>query len=125
MKIAITANTTELTSLVDARFGRCAYFLIVDLDDMQVTAVPNRAQEQNDGAGIQAARIVMENGATAVLTGHCGPNAHRTLSAAGIAVYTGITGIAAEAMAQFRDGKLSASTGPNAPSHAGMPPATS
>ena len=31
MKIAVGSNGNNLDSLIDPRFGRCAYFLIVDV----------------------------------------------------------------------------------------------
>jgi len=108
MKIAVTAQGTALESQVDPRFGRAKYFVVIDTDSDDFEAVDN-AQNLNaaQGAGIQAARNVAELGVEAVLTGHCGPNAFRTLTAAGIKVFTGASGSVKEAVEKFKSGELS------------------
>ncbi|NLF07934.1 MAG: dinitrogenase iron-molybdenum cofactor biosynthesis protein, partial [Pirellulaceae bacterium] len=58
------------------------------------------------GAGIQAAQTVARLGAEALLTGHVGPKAFATLSAANVAVFTGAAGTVKEAVDQFNNGKL-------------------
>ena len=63
--------------------------------------------------------LVIGAGAGAVLTGNCGPNAQRTLSAGGVQLYTGITGTVSEAVELFQSGKLTESDGPNVQSHFG------
>lgn len=36
MKIAVSSSGKDLDSHIDPRFGRCAYFIIVDIDDMSL-----------------------------------------------------------------------------------------
>ena len=107
MKIAITASGTSLTSPVDPRFGRAQAFIIYDLDTGKFEAVDN---EQNlnaaQGAGIQAAQHVAAQGAEVVLTGHCGPNAFRTLEGADIKVVIGVDGTVEQAIDRFKAGEL-------------------
>jgi predicted Fe-Mo cluster-binding NifX family protein len=55
-----------------------------------------------------------------VLTGNCGPNAQRTLSAAGVKLYTGVTGTLSEAVELYKAGKLTESSEANVQSHLGM-----
>ena len=107
MKIAVTAQGTDLESQADPRFGRTKYFVVMDTDSDDFEAVDN-AQNFNaaQGAGIQAARNVAELGVEAVLTGHCGPNAFRTLTAAGIKVFTGASGTVKETVEKFKSGEL-------------------
>lgn len=107
MKIAITASGPQLSSPVDARFGRAKYLLIVNTDDLSVTAVDNRAgMNAEQGAGIQAAQGVIDNGAEALVTGHCGPKAFRALQAAEIPVYLTQATTVDEAVTAFQGGKL-------------------
>jgi len=107
MKIVITSQGEDLSSAVDPRFGRAATFILYDLETDEWKAVDN-AQNLNAlrGAGIQAAESAAKLEAGAVVTGHCGPNAFRTLNAAGIKLYVGCEGTVAEAVEAFKAGKL-------------------
>ena len=96
MKIAVTAQGTEMTSEIDPRFGRAACFLVVDTEsgDHQVV---DKTQNLNaaQGAGVQAAQTVANLKVDAVLTGHCGPKAFQVLQSGGVAIYVGATGTVA------------------------------
>ncbi len=120
MKIAVSASSPDLEGSVDPRFGRCAYFLIVDPETLAADAVENPYVSASGGAGIQAAQLVAAKGVTAVLTGSCGPNAYHTLSAAGVEVVTGVTGPIREAIMGYKSGEGTAVEGPNVPPHFGM-----
>ena len=120
MKIAVTSNGKTLESEVDPRFGRASYFIIVDSETMDFNVIENKNVAAAGGAGISSAKVVIDAGAEAVLTGNCGPNAERTLSAAGVKIYTGATGTVAEAVELFKNGKLTETTGPNVQSRFGM-----
>jgi len=97
-----------LDAKVDPRFGRCPYFLIVNTDNMNFEAVENSNVMLGGGAGIQSAQLMAEKSVQFVLTGNCGPNAYQTLSAAGIGVIIGCSGIVADVVEQFRAGQLNA-----------------
>ncbi len=118
MIIAISSSGETLDSPVDPRFGRAAYFVAVDSENGSFEAHSN-AQNLNaaQGAGIQAAETVSRLGAEVVVTGHCGPKAFRTLSAAGIKVVTGAEGTVKDAIDAFRAGILVPSDGADVESH--------
>jgi len=120
MKIAISSTGPDLESEVDPRFGRCQYFMIVELDDMSLEAVPNTNLAQGSGVGIQSAKVVADKGAKAVLTGNVGPNAHQVLSAAGLDVMTGVSGTVREAAQQYKNGQLQPANKPNVQNHSGL-----
>jgi len=120
MKIAITAASGAPDASVDPRFGRAAWFLVVETETMAFEAVENSNVAAAGGAGINSAKAVIDTGAQAVLTGNCGPNAERTLSAGNIKLYTGVQGTVAEAVEQFKAGALTEATGPSVDSHSGM-----
>lgn len=120
MKIAVTSAGKTLNSQVDPRFGRAAYFVIVDTETIDFDAVENESVAAAGGAGITSAKLVIDTGAEAVLTGNCGPNAERTLTAGGVKLYTGLTGTVAEAVELFKTGKLTQAAGPNVKPHFGM-----
>jgi predicted Fe-Mo cluster-binding NifX family protein len=113
MRIAVTAREPGLEAEVDPRFGRCGHFVFVDTDSTDAESVANEGVGAAGGAGVQAAQFVSEKGATAVLTGNCGPNAHRALTAAGVQVIVGVSGTVRDAVDQFKAGKFEPTAGPN------------
>jgi len=120
MKIAISATGKDLNSNVDPRFGRCAYFIIVDPDTMEYEAFENQSVMLGGGAGIQAAQFIASKGAEVVITGNCGPNAVRTLEAAGIKIITGYNGTVRQAIEDFKMGRLKPTSGPTVQEHFGI-----
>ena len=92
MKIAVSAMGGSLSALVSEQFGRCAYFLIVDSEDMKFEPLSNPASGMSGGAGPEAVRTIAAKGAEIVLTGRVGPNAENALKAAGIRVVAGVSG---------------------------------
>lgn len=118
MKVAVTAKGTNLTDPVDPRFGRASYILVVDTDTMACEAIDNSVNVQAfKGAGIQAATTIADRGAEVLLTGYCGPNAFRTVQAAGIKVVSDVTGTVAEAVQKFLSGPVVYSEGANTDGH--------
>ena len=120
MKIAITATGPDLDSSVDPRFGRCAYFLIIDPETMEYGSIENPNISLGGGAGIQSAQLMAQKEVDTVLTGNCGPNAFRTFEASGIQVITGVSGSIQEAVNQYNSGAHPNATSPNVTSHFGM-----
>jgi predicted Fe-Mo cluster-binding NifX family protein len=118
MKIAVTSKGQNLDSEVDPRFGRAAYILIIDTDTLEFEIIDN-AQNANafKGAGIQAAASVSDKKAEVLLTGFCGPNAFKTLDAAGVKVGSDMTGIVRDAIKKFNDGKISYTDAANVDGH--------
>jgi len=120
MKIAVTSTGPSLDDRVEARFGRCPYFLIIDTDTMQFEAIENPNTAIGGGAGIQSAQLMSEKGVTAVLTGNCGPNAFAVFGQAGIQVIVGVSGAVRNAVEQFKADGFSSTSGPNVASHFGV-----
>ncbi len=120
MKIAISATGASLDAAAEPRFGRCPYFIIADAETMEFKVMENSSAIAAGGAGISAAQSIVEKGVQAVLTGHCGPNAYKVLSAAGIQIITGVSGAVRDVIDAFRSGKLKASEQANVPDHFGM-----
>ena len=120
MKIAVSAVAPGLDAEVDPRFGRCQYFVMVDLETMEFETMDNSSAMAAGGAGISTAQMIAGKGAEAVLTGNCGPNAYQTLSAAGVQVITGVSGKIKDAVESYREGKFRPSNQPNVADHYGM-----
>ena len=118
MRVAITSQGKDLDSPVDPRFARAKWFLIVDSETREVEPIDNAQNlEAAHGAGPQAARTVVDSGAGAVITGHCGPRAFRTLRAAGVEVVVGAEGTAAEALEKYENGELKSAEQADVESH--------
>jgi predicted Fe-Mo cluster-binding NifX family protein len=120
VKLAVSSTGPSLDSPVDPRFGRAQYLLIVDVDTLEFEAVQNSNVMAGGGAGIQTAQMIASKGAEAVLTGNCGPNAYRTLNAAGIGVHVGAAGTVREALERWKQGQFQAAVGPSVPGHSGI-----
>jgi predicted Fe-Mo cluster-binding NifX family protein len=120
MKIAVSSSGKDFDSRIDPRFGRCAYFLMVETDDMSFEVFDNQSIASGGGAGIQSAQLISSKGAQAVITGNCGPNAVQTLTAAGIEVFLGNTGIVGEVLQKYKNGKLTSTNIANASEYSGL-----
>jgi len=118
MKIAVSSTGKDMDSRVDQRFGRAAFFIIVDTESEGFIARDN-TQNLNamQGAGIQSAKNVVDLGVQAVLTGNMGPKAFSTLQAAGVDVYTGVSGTINDAIETFKTGTLGKTGKPNVEGH--------
>lgn len=120
MKIAVTSMGPSLDDQVEARFGRCPYFLIVDPETMEFEALQNPNIAVGGGAGIQSAQLMAQHGVQTVLTGNCGPNAFQVFGAAGIQVIVGVSGPIRQAIEQFKAGAYTEAGQASVESHFGM-----
>lgn len=120
MKVAVSSSGKNLDSQIDPRFGRCAYFMIVETDDMNFEVFDNENIALGGGAGIQSAQFVASKGIQAVITGNCGTNAVRTLSAAGIKLFVGQSGTVKEAIERYKNRELRSTDEPSVSDHYGM-----
>lgn len=120
MKLAVSSQGESIESPIEPRFGRCPYFLIIETDDLYLEAFDNENRSLGGGAGIQAAQFVASKGAKALITGYCGPNAMRTLSAAGIELYVVQKGTVKEAVKKYIKGELKPTNEANVADHFGL-----
>jgi len=108
MKIAISSKEKDLNGEVDSVFGRCPYFLIVEIEDKKIKgfeAIENTNAEQAGGAGISAAQTVAEKDVDAVISGNIGPRALDVLRQFNMKIYNG-SGSIDDVLQKFIDGKL-------------------
>lgn len=118
MRVAVTSQGNTLSSETDPRFGRASYFVVVDTDTGAHEVVDNSKNlNAAQGAGVQAAETVAKLAVDAVATGHCGPNAFRVLTEAGIKVYVGVEGTVESAVNKLKAGLYRAATVPDVQSH--------
>lgn len=122
MKIAISSTGKELEDNIDSRFGRCPYFIIVEVKDKEMKngeAIENIASSQTGGAGMSAAQLVADHKIDAVITPNIGPRAFDVFKQLGIKIYKA-QGKIIDAVNSFTDGKLEEIKDSTGPQHMGM-----
>ncbi|MCP3873113.1 MAG: dinitrogenase iron-molybdenum cofactor biosynthesis protein [Desulfobacteraceae bacterium] len=118
MKIAVTSQGDNLTCLIDSRFGRAAFIILVDMETFKFEAIDNlRNKNAFKNAGIRAANMVCKKGAEVVITGFCGPNAFSILKVAGIKVADRINGRVLDVVQNLKNGQLVFSNRANIEKH--------
>ncbi len=121
MKIILTAASPNIDSNIDARFGRGAYFIVVDSDTLTWQAHANPAVGASGGAGTQAAQFASSQQVSSIVSGDFGPNAYNALQAAGIAMYIyGDCQTIRQAIERFKAGLLEQVGAPTARGHHGQ-----
>jgi predicted Fe-Mo cluster-binding NifX family protein len=107
MVIALTALDESIGSEIDSRFGRAKKFMVYDLEKDSYFFIDNNQNLNSpQGAGIQSAQNVVESGAEAVITGHCGPKAFHVLETAGVPVFLSEKIKLKEAVEKYRKNEL-------------------
>jgi predicted Fe-Mo cluster-binding NifX family protein len=102
MKIAVSADGSNLDAKVANRFSTAEYLVIIDVDSGEFEAVPNPVTIRQHGAGVQAIVLAVSRGAKAIITGYCSPAVANQLKASGVEVLTGMTGTVRDAVEQYR-----------------------
>jgi predicted Fe-Mo cluster-binding NifX family protein len=118
MKIILTATSPSIDSSVDGRFGRGAYFIVLDPETLEWQAHPNPGVGASGGAGSLAAQFAANQQASAVISGDFGPNAYHALHAAGITMYLfGTNATIRQAVAGFKANQLEQVDAPTGRGH--------
>jgi predicted Fe-Mo cluster-binding NifX family protein len=108
MRVAVSAdNNNGLDSVVSPHFGRCPYYVLVDLDGRevsQVNAVENPAYGQHQPG--QVPGFIKSQGADVMLSGGMGRRAIGFFQQYGIQAVTGATGTVRHALEQYLGGAL-------------------
>jgi len=115
VKIAVTAQESGINAIASPIFGRCAFFVIVEVEGEKVEEVKsfeNAAVSQPGGAGIMAAQTIGNEAVQAVVTGAMGPRAFGVLQELGIEVFQNVAGSVEENAGAFLEGKLEKITQP-------------
>ncbi|OQY31737.1 MAG: hypothetical protein B6243_08120 [Anaerolineaceae bacterium 4572_5.2] len=83
MKVLVAAQGTTLDSPVAKRFGHAPYYLVVDLDSMQVQVIDNTKYHDETHAIIPQ---MAETGVEVFITGNIGPYAFELTHSLGLQV---------------------------------------
>ncbi|HNS52298.1 MAG TPA: NifB/NifX family molybdenum-iron cluster-binding protein [Anaerolineae bacterium] len=108
MRIAVSAESKEgLNSVVAPHFGRCPYFVLVDLADGQVEAVGDVDNPYYAGHEPgQVPAFVASLGANVMLTGGMGGRAIMFFEQFGVEGVTGAYGTVRQAIERYVGGQL-------------------
>lgn len=117
LKVAVSSQGEGLGSLVDSRFGRCAYLVLVDTGTGEVESVPNPSLSSAHGAGIGTAQFLSERGVGAVCAKNVGPNAFSALTASSVRVYSVAGNTVGDVIEQLRRGLLAEHRGATVTAH--------
>ena len=108
IRIAISANDNNgIESTVSGHFGRCPYFIIVEVEEnaiQSVQAIDNPHYASHTPG--QVPEFIKRQGAGVMLTGGMGLRAVGFFEQYGIEVATGATGTAQQAVQDYLAGKL-------------------
>jgi predicted Fe-Mo cluster-binding NifX family protein len=72
MIIAIAASENHLRSNVDPHFGRCDWYCLFNTESKDVSYIENPARYNQEQAGCDAAKFLVEKGVRLVIAGRFG-----------------------------------------------------
>jgi predicted Fe-Mo cluster-binding NifX family protein len=72
MKVAITSTGNTLESVIDHRFGRCAYFVVYDTESKSIEFIPNPNKDAEEGAGPASVQLVASRNVGKIVSGEFG-----------------------------------------------------
>lgn len=110
MRFAVSTEDNEgLESRVSQHFGRCPYFILVDVEDdavKEVKVVDNPYFGEHKPG--QVPEYIASLGANVMISGGMGRRANAFFDTYGIKTATGAVGTVQDALSSFQDGALSA-----------------
>jgi len=119
MKVSVTSRAPGLDAPVDPRSGNCPSVMVVETESIAVESVLSPCPGAGSDSETQSARNLSRPGLTARVSGNRGPNALRTISAAGIEVYHHAAGTVRDAVDRLQRGELPKLSAPSASPRAG------
>ena len=106
MKIAISSTGWGIGSLIESKFERCHFFLILDLEKNTLLPIENKTKDRPHEIGGTVGQLIANQGIDTVITTDIGPSAFEMFKRYGIKIYRA-EGIVEDAIRLLRDGKLS------------------
>jgi len=109
MKIAVaTDDEMGLDAVLSHHFGRCPYYIVVDVDDKEikdVKAVKNPFYESHGQTG-EVPNFIHSLGADVIIAGGMGPKAIGIFQQLGIQAVTGASGIVGDVIKSYIHGQI-------------------
>jgi predicted Fe-Mo cluster-binding NifX family protein len=102
MKLAVLATGPTLDHLVASCLRQAIYLITIDTDTMRYSAKTNDPKLLEFPLGRTLfAKLLAQDGVSAVIAGHCNDSLYHILDAEGIAVTTGTFGFVGRAVKNF------------------------
>ena len=121
MKIAVSAvDNNGWETKLDSRFGRAAYFAVVDTKEDSIEFIKNDAKNASSGAGVQAAQTVADAGVDVLISGNIGPKAFDGLSRTDMEIYSGSEESIQKIIDEYQLGNLEELESATKSAHAGL-----
>ncbi|MFW5871666.1 MAG: NifB/NifX family molybdenum-iron cluster-binding protein [bacterium] len=118
MILAITSMGKDLKSGIDQRFGRAKYIILYNTDDSSFECHDNNLNlNAPQGAGIQTAQNIVDEGANVVITGNLGPKAFIVLNTANVKTFWSKDVTVEDAIQSYMNNELQELTNPNVQGH--------
>ncbi|HDH86806.1 MAG: hypothetical protein B6I32_06345 [Desulfobacterium sp. 4572_20] len=109
MKIALaTDDNMGLDAVLSHHFGRCPYYIVVDVDDREikdVKAVKNPFYESHGQTG-DVPNFIHSLGVDVIISGGMGPKAIGFFQQIGIQAFTGTSGIVRDVIKSYLSGQI-------------------
>jgi predicted Fe-Mo cluster-binding NifX family protein len=116
MKIAVaTDDDRGLEAVLSQHFGRCPYYVVVDIDDGEIKGVET-VQNPFYGSHGQPGEVpsfIKNLGIQAIIAGGMGPRAIGFFEQFGIQAVTGVSGVVKEVVRAFVNGEIEGASGCN------------
>ena len=116
MIIAISSSGINIGSNIYAKFERCNFFLIVDLDENTALPMKNISRERPREIGGKVGHLIAKLGINSIITTDIGPRAFEIFRQYDIKIYRA-EGLIEDAIKQFKLGKLTEITKATVPSY--------
>jgi len=109
MKISIaTDDNMGLDAVISHHFGRCPYYIVVDVDDKEikdVKAVKNPFYESHGQTG-EVPNFIHSLGVDVIISGGMGPKAIGFFQQLGIQAFTGASGRVGDVIKNYMSGQI-------------------
>jgi predicted Fe-Mo cluster-binding NifX family protein len=116
MKIAVATDDDKgLEAVLSQHFGRCPYYVVVDIDDGEIKGVET-VQNPFYGSHGQPGEVpsfIKNLGIQAIIAGGMGPRAIGFFEQFGIQAVTGVSGVVKEVVRAFVNGEIEGASGCN------------
>lgn len=105
-RIAFASEGRTVEDKISNSLAGAPYFVIAEGSPENLSVVKNSAKGLGSAAGEEAAKILLKEKITILVTGNIGPAAARALEAGNVVVHAGCSGNISEAIQKCLSGKL-------------------